>query len=113
MATIDNTTGRGDLRAAEGDWLLAFHVGPNSGYKERPAVTTATVGVGETDVNVHLNVVKAAAVVTGTVLAPDGTPECASVDSFFDVIYEIDFTNHTDGDVVVTAVAQEVGDIAK
>ncbi len=73
-AQIQAETGQADLRAAPGDWLLAFRVDPNSGYRERPPVARTQVPADVADVDVHLNVVQAAATVTGTVLDPEGNP---------------------------------------
>ncbi|NOZ70936.1 MAG: carboxypeptidase regulatory-like domain-containing protein, partial [Chloroflexi bacterium] len=69
---IDKASGRGDLRATSGEWLLKFRINPDSGYRELPSLVHATVPEGETDVEVHLPVMKVANPVPGHVLDPDG-----------------------------------------
>ena len=73
-AAVDPTTGRGDLRATSGDWLLKFRINPNSGYREAPSVVTTTVPANGGDVDVHLPVMRTAIPVPGQVLDPDGNP---------------------------------------
>lgn len=71
-AQIDAQTGRGDLRASQGDWLLAYRIDPDSGYNQRPGIARTTVTTGALDVTVPLNVATGAVAVKGRLLDPDG-----------------------------------------
>ncbi|RME82578.1 MAG: carboxypeptidase regulatory-like domain-containing protein, partial [Caldilineae bacterium] len=73
-ARIDETTGRGDLRASPGDWLLSFRIDPASGYRPLPPALNVTVPAGQTDVDVQLPVALLNTPVQGRVLDPDGNP---------------------------------------
>ena len=73
-AQVDPATGAGDLRASDGTWWLAYHIDPQSGYLARPGVVRAVVPTGTTAITVPLPVVRSEAMITGTVLDPDGDP---------------------------------------
>jgi hypothetical protein len=76
---VHTETGVADLRASSGDWLLAYHVDPQSGYRELPGVVPARVPTGTADLTVNLPLLESAGLVTGTVLTPSGAPVTAPV----------------------------------
>ena len=71
---VDPATGTGDLRASDDTWWLAYHIDPQSGYLARPGVVRVPVPTGTTAITVPLPVVRSEAMITGTVLDPDGAP---------------------------------------
>ena len=67
-------TGSGDLRASAGTWWLAYSIDPASTYQPQPGIVRVQVPTNTTEVTATLPVVPSAAVISGTVLDPDGNP---------------------------------------
>ena len=74
-ARVEPETGVGRMRASSGDnWLVAYHIDPDSGYQELPGVTVAQVPTDATEMTTDLRVWDGLTTLTGVVRTPSGDP---------------------------------------
>lgn len=78
-AVINPQTGVGDMPAAAGRYLIAYQLDTNAAYKAFPGIISLTVPPATPEMDVNLPVVQLGTTVSGTVVAPDGSPVAGAV----------------------------------